>query len=372
MSEQAASHLPPSGGIFDLLVVGAGPTGIAIGAEARAAGLEVLLVDRGPLCASIVEFPNSMLFFTTRDKLEIAGIPFGIPEDKPNRRQALAYYQGVARQHQLPLALFQEVIEINAVPGGHPEGGQTEKRPGGEQTEHFAVTTRSAATGEAGAVRTRHARAVALATGYWSRAKRLGVPGEDLPWIHSRYLEPYGHFGQHVVVVGGGNSASETALDLWRNNVRVTMVVRQSQIKPTVKYWVAPDVSNRIAEGSIGAHFQTAVAEFLADGTVVIDGPSGRGSIAADAVYVLIGYLPDTELELRCGITVDPETLVPSFDPATCESNVPGLYVCGTLQAGRDTGRIFIENSRQHAPKIVAHLLRRRATRSPAECSAEG
>ncbi len=400
---------------LDLLVVGAGPTGIAIGAEAKAAGLDVLLVDRGPLCAAIVEFPSSMLFFTTRDKLEIAGIPFGIPDDKPNRRQALAYYQGVARQHQLPLALYQEVLEIKKGRDGHPGGGQaepppgggqaecppgggqtepppgggpaecppgggptecppgggqtecppgggqTECPPGGGQTEYFMVTTRStAAAGEGGGARTRCARAVALATGYWSRAKRLGVSGEDLPWVHARYLEPYSHFGQHVVVVGGGNSASETALDLWRNNVRVTMIVRQSQIKPTVKYWVAPDVSNRIAEGSIGAHFQTAVAEFSADGTMVIDGPSGRQRVAADAAYVLIGYLPDAELELRCGITVDPETLVPSFDPGTCESNVPGLYVCGTLQAGRDTGRIFIENSRRHAPKIVSHLLRRR------------
>ncbi len=328
--------------VLDLLVVGAGPTGIAIGAEAKAAGLDVLLVDRGPLCAAIVEFPSSMLFFTTRDKLEIAEIPFGIPDDKPNRRQALAYYQGVARQHRLPLALFEEVVEIDRAPEG------------------FVVTTRSAATGKSGAVRKRRARAVALATGYWSQAKQLDVPGEDLPWVHSRYLEPYTHFGQHVVVVGGGNSASETALDLWRNNVRVTMIVRKSRIKPTVKYWVAPDVSNRIAEGSITAHFRAGVEEFLADGTVVIDGPTGRESIAADAAYVLIGYLPDAELERRCGIRVDPRTLVPSFDPATCESNVPGLYVCGTLQAGRDTGRIFIENSRQHAPKIVSHLLRRR------------
>ncbi len=368
--------------MLDLLVVGAGPTGIAIGAEARAAGLDVLVVDRGPLCAAITEFPNAMQFFTTRDKLEIAGIPFGIPDDKPNRRQALAYYQGVARQHQLPLDLFQEVIEIAKASGrpggaqrvgrpegaqtvGRPEGAQAVGRPEGAQAEYYVVTTRSAATGEQGELRTRRARSVALATGYWSHAQRLGVPGEDLSWVRSRYLEPYGHFGQHVVVVGGGNSASETALDLWRNNVRVTMIVRKTQIKPTVKYWVAPDVSNRIAEGSIAAHFETAVEEFRADGTVVVDGPAGRREIAAAAAYVLIGYLPDTDFERHCGIELDPETLVPSFDPATCESNVPGLYVCGTLQAGRDTGRIFIESSRQHAPKVVAHLLRRRASDSP-------
>ncbi len=334
-------------GTLDLLVIGAGPTGIAIGAEAKAAGLDVLLVDRGPLCAAMVEFPAAMQFFTTRDKLEIADIPFGIPDDKPDRRQALAYYQGVARQHRLPLALYQEVTEIRRQAG--PDRGEAP----------FTVTTRSLATGESGAVRERRARAVALATGYWSLPKTLGVPGEDLPWVHSRYREPYSHFGQHVVVVGGGNSASETALDLWRNNVRVTMVIRKAQIKPTVKYWVAPDVSNRIAEGSITAHFQAEVEELRADGTVVVNSPSGRESIAADAAYVLIGYLPDADFERRSGVTVDPDTLVPSFDPATCESNVPGLYICGTLQAGRDTGRIFIENSRQHAPKVVAHVLRR-------------
>ena len=331
---------------LDLLIVGAGPTGIAIGSAAKAAGLDALLVDRGPLCAAIVDFPTSMQFFTTRDKLEIAGIPFGIPEDKPNRRQALAYYQGVVRQHRLPLALFEEVREVRR-----------------DEEGLFTVRTLSSATGEAGAHRARRARAVALATGYWGLPKRLGVPGEDLPWVSARYGEPYRHFGQHVVVVGGGNSASETALDLWRNNVRVTLVVRQQRIKPTVKYWVAPDVGNRIAEGSIIGRFQTVVEAFEPDGTVVVKGPSGRDSIAADAAYVLIGYLPDADFERRCGVTVDPRTLVPSFDPATCESDVPGLYICGTLQAGHDTGRIFIKNSREHAPKVVSHLLRRRAAR---------
>ena len=332
----------------DLLVVGAGPTGLAIGAEAKAAGLEVLLVDRGPLCAAIVEFPTAMQFFTTRDKLEIAGIPFGIPEDKPDRRQALAYYQGVARQHRLPLALYEEVVEIRR--DAEPFDG----------AGPFTVTTRSAATGEEGRKRVRRARAVALATGYWGKPQRLDVPGEDLPWVSARYRESYGHFGQHVVVVGGGNSASETALDLWRNNVRVTMVVRKPRLKPTVKYWVAPDVGNRIEEGSIAARFDCRVEAFGADGTVAVRGPQGRETIAAASAYVLIGYLPDAELERRAGITVDPESLVPSFDPETCESEVPGLYVCGTLQAGRDTGRIFIENSRQHAPKVVTHLLEKK------------
>ena len=333
--------------VLDLLVVGAGPTGLAIGAEARQAGLGVLLVDRGPLCNAIVGFPTAMSFFTTRDKLEIAGIPFGIPDVKPDRRQALAYYQGVARQHQLPLALFEDVVEI--------------RRAG----ELFEVASRSTATAGDGSVRRRQARAVALATGYFDLPKLLGVTGEDLPWVSHRYLEPYGHFGQHVVVVGGGNSACEAALDLWRNNVRVTMIVRKPDLKPTVKYWVQPDVLNRISEGSITARFDTVVKEFRQDGTLRVESPSGSETISAEAAYVLIGYLPDVEFERRCGIRCDSRTLVPSFDPRSCESNVPGLYVAGTLQAGRDTGRIFIENSRAHAPKIVAHLLRRREAALP-------
>jgi len=326
-----------SDGVRDLLVIGAGPTGIAIGAEAVRQGLDVLLVDRGPLCAAIVEFPTGMLFFTTRDKLEIADVPFGIPDDKPTRRQALAYYQGVARRYALPLALFEDVIAV---------------RRGADGV--FAVETL-----HRGRPGLRRARAVALATGYFDNPFELAVPGEELPWVESRYLEPYPHFGQHVVVVGGGNSACEAALDLWRNGVQVSLVHRRAALKPSVKYWLKPDVENRIEEGSIEALFDTEVEAFREAGDareVVVRGSAGRRALIVDAVYVLIGYRPDVAFQERCGIEVDPETLVPRHDPATCESNVPGLYVAGTLQAGRRTNQIFIENSRDHAPRIVAHV----------------
>ncbi len=337
--------------IHDLLVVGAGPTGIAIGAEAVERGLDVLLVDRGPLCAAILKFPTHMGFFTTRDKLEIAGIPFAIPDEKPSRRQALVYYQAVARRFELPLALHEDVLEVQPTGDG------------------FVVRTRASGTGAGdGVIRERRSRAVALATGYFDLPQTLGVPGEDLTWVHRRYREPYPHYGEHVVVVGGGNTACEAALDLWRNNVRVTMVVRQGELKPSVKYWLKPDTMNRIAEGSIDARFETVVESFApgaGSGEVVVARGGERQVIRADAAYVLIGYLPDAELERRCGVEVDPETLVPAHDPETCESNVPGLYIAGTLQAGRDTGRIFIENSRAHAPKIVGHLLARRRAAVP-------
>lgn len=334
---------------LDLLVVGAGPTGIAIGAEARRAGLSALLVDRGPLTAAIQGYPTFMEFFTTRDRLEIAGIPFTIPDDKPTRRQALVYYRMVVEAYGIPLALHEEVQEVRRVDG------------------LFRVATRR----RDGMERVLAARAVALATGYFGNPVRLGVPGEDLPWVHSYYKEPYPHFGHDVVIVGAGNTAAEAALDLWRNGVRVTLVHRGGALKPGVKYWLKPDLENRLEEGSIAARFQTTVEAFLSDGgpegAVAVRTPEGRELLPAGAAYVLAGYRPDAAFERRCGVELDPATLVPVHDPATCESNVPGLYVAGTLQAGRWTDRIFIENSRDHGPKIVRHLLGRLRAEPAAE-----
>lgn len=336
---------------LDLLVVGAGPTGIAIGADARRAGLSVLLVDRGPLTASIQEYPTFMEFFTTRERLEIADIPFAIPEDKPTRRQALVYYRSVVERYGIPLALFEEVLEV--------------RREG----EDFLVRSRPAAGWDAAAGagphgRLRWARAVALATGYFAGNKRLGVAGEDLPWVHHRYREPYPHFAQDVVIVGAGNTAAEAALDLWRNGARVTLVHRGAHVRPGVKYWLKPDIENRLAEGSIRARFNSVVRAFH-EGAVEIETAGGPESLPAQAAFVLIGYLPDVEFERSCGVEVDPATLIPAFDPETCESNVPGLYIAGTLQAGRYTDRIFIENSRDHGARIVRHLRNRLAAAGP-------
>jgi thioredoxin reductase (NADPH) len=319
---------------LDLIVVGAGPTGIAIGAEARRQGLSVLLVDRGPLTAAIQGYPTFMEFFTTRDRLEIAHVPFSIPDVKPTRRQALAYYRMVVEHYDVPVALYEEVLEVR------------------KEGEEFAVHTRRQLQGE----RTLRARSVALATGYFFNPRRLGAPGEDLPWVAHSYKEPYQDFGRSVVVVGAGNNAAEAALDLWRNGVKVTLVHRGSALKPGVKYWLKPDMENRIEEGSIPALFNTEVRAFLPEGGIEVATPDGPRVLPAQAAYVLIGYQVDADFERRCGVEVDAETLIPAHDPETCESNVPGLYVAGTLQAGRWTDRIFIENSRDHGPKIVAHL----------------
>jgi thioredoxin reductase (NADPH) len=330
--------------LLDLLVVGAGPTGIAIGAEARRAGLSALLVDRGPLTAAIQSYPTFLEFFTTRDRLEIAGVPFAIPEAKPTRRQALVYYRMVVETYGIPLALHEEVLAVE------------------RRGEEFLVHTRQRA--EPGTALIRRARAVALATGYFDGWKRLGVPGEEQPWVRHRYLEPYPYFDHDVVIVGAGNTAAEAAVDLWRNGARVTLVHRRDRLKAGVKYWLKPDVENRIAEGSIRARFGSVVRAFGRQ-TVEIVTPEGEESLPAQAAFVLIGYLPDADFQRRCGIAVDPATLVPSFDPESCETNVPGLYVAGTIQAGSNIDRIFIENSREHGPKIVRHLRSRLGAAAP-------
>jgi thioredoxin reductase (NADPH) len=322
---------------LDLLVVGAGPTGIAIGAEARRQGLSVLLVDRGPLTSAIQGYPTFMEFFTTRDRLEIADVPFTIPEDKPTRRQALVYYRAVVERYGVPLALYEDVRDVSRTADGLFEVTSVTR-----DDEHV-----------------RRAHAVALATGYFVNPSRLGVEGENLPWVYSRYTEAYPFYGQDVVIVGAGNTAAEAALDLWRNGVRVTMVHRGPHVKPGVKYWVKPDIENRIEEGSIRALFHTSVRAFRPQG-VEIETSDGRTEmLPAQAAFVLVGYTPEVSFLRQCGVEVDPETLEPAYDPATCESNVPGLYVAGTIQAGRRTDRIFIENSREHGPLIVAHLKRR-------------
>lgn len=320
----------------DLLIVGAGPTGIGLGAEATRAGLSTLLVDRGPLVASLVDYPAEMLFFTTRERLEIAGVPFAIPEDKPNRRQAVAYYQAVTAKYALPLALHENVESIC------PEG------------DGFIVSSR----GRSGSVE-RRAKAVAVASGYFCNPLRLGVPGEDLPWVHDRYRDPLSHFAESVVVVGGGNSGVEAALELFRHGARVTLIHHGQAIKETVKYWVKPDIENRIAEGGIRALLGAEVLEFGSGAVRVRTAVGAIEEVPAGAAYVLIGYAPETGILEATGVPVDASTGAPEFDAESCETRVPGLYVAGTVQAGRETHRIFIENSRDHGVRIAAHLAAR-------------
>ncbi len=318
--------------VYQLLTIGAGPTGVAIGAAARRADLDVLVVDQGPALASLLQFPTHMRFFTTTDLLEIADIPFTNPEPKPSRRQAIIYYQSVIRRYGIPIAPHIKVLRASR---------------GGDGI--FTIEAE-----REGQVLELRARNVAAAMGYFDFPRRLGVEGEDLPWVHHRYREPYPHYGERVLVVGGGNSAAETAIELWRAGAEVVVVHRGAALKNSVKYWLKPDFENRVAEGAFEARYQTTVQSFEGGGTVLLADSDGVSSLEVDAVYVLIGYEPEMQLFEDAGVVVDRDTLVPQVDAETCESNVPGFYIAGSLQAGLDTNRIFIENSRDHALRIVA------------------
>lgn len=321
--------------IQDLIVVGAGPAGLAVAIAAHQAGLDYEVVEKGVLVNSIFHFPRAMTFFTTPDLLEIGGLPFVTPYEKPTQWEALRYYRRVTDTFGLRIALGEELREI--------------ARDG----DALRLVTRLTRRGDE---RVRRARNVVLATGYYDHPNRLGVPGEDLPHVEHYYDEPHPFYRKPVVVVGGKNSAAIAALELYRAGATVTLVHRREVLADSIKYWIRPDIENRIKEGAVTARFSTRVIEIRRD-HVVVEGPEGRGELPAEAVFLLTGYHPDAVLFRRAGIRIDEETLKPEHDPETLESNVPGLYVAGSVVSGRETSRIFIENGRFHGEMIVRSVV---------------
>jgi thioredoxin reductase (NADPH) len=319
--------------VRDVLIIGAGPSGLAAAIAAKQQGLDYLVIEKGVLVDSIYRFPVHMVFFTTPELLEIGGLPLTSPNDKPTRLEALRYYRRVVDTFELQISFHETVTAI--------------ERDGGA----FAVTS----TDGAGVSRARHARAVVLAIGYYDRPNRLGVPGEDLPHVSHYYDDAHPYYRRRVVVVGGKNSAAEASLELFRGGAHVTLVHRRAALGESIKYWVKPDIENRIKEGSIAARFNTTVAA-ITPTHVVVEGQGTRDEIPADAVFLLTGYHPDVDLMRRAGVRIDPETLAPAYDPETFETNVPNLFVAGGAIAGRQTGTIFIENGRFHGERIIATL----------------
>jgi thioredoxin reductase (NADPH) len=348
--------------VRDVIIVGAGPSGLSAAIAAKQRGLEYQVLEQGVLVNSIYHFPPQMVFFTTPELLEIGGLPFVSPYDKPTRAESLKYYRKVVDTYDLQIAYEEAVVsvererEAGAGAAGWAGGEATAGGSGGAGgDEHvFAVTTRS----KAGVQRVRHARHVVMAIGYYDHPVLIGVPGEDLPHVRHYYAEPHPHYRQRVVIVGGGNSAAESALEMFRAGAHVTVVHRAPTLKSTIKYWVKPDIENRIKEGSIDARFGTCVTKITTT-SVLLDGPHGREELPADAVYLLTGYRADTDLLTRAGVTLN-ERDAPVHDPATFETNVPGLFVAGGAIAGVDTGTIFIENGRFHGEKIIEVIARRR------------
>lgn len=334
--------------VRDLIIIGAGPSGLSAAIAAKQRGLDYLVLEQGALVNSIHRFPPQMVFFTTPELLEIGGLPFVSPFEKPTRVEALNYYRRVVDTYDLQIAFHETVLLVERERGAEAVDGDTV----------FAIETLSSR----GVRRVRHARHAVFAIGYYDHPNLLHVPGEDLPHVHHYYSEPHSCYRQRVVIVGGGNSAAETALELYRAGAHVTLVHRGPELKSTIKYWVRPDIENRFKEGSISARFNACVREIRPTAVIVGREAQGAEEIPADVVFLLTGYRADSKLMTRAGVALN-ERDAPVHDPLTFETNVRGLFVAGGAIAGVDTGTIFIENGRFHGETIVeviAGNLRRR------------
>ena len=321
--------------MYDLAIVGAGPVGLAAAIEAKRLGLEYVVLEKGCIANAIFGYPTYMTFFTTAERLEIGGHPFVAAREKPDRREALAYYRLVAAREGLNVRQYTEVTAVHPAPAGFT----------------LEVETKS---GDATLLECRHA---IVATGYFDTPNRLGIRGEDGENVSYAYTEAHPFAGLNVTVVGGGNSAADAALDLYRHGVNVTIVHRGPDMKRTIKYWVKPDLENRIKEGSIRAEFSSTVREVTPE-AVIVEGPNGRQSIPTDFTFVLVGYTPDVTMLEAAGVQPDEHGRV-AYDPDTFETrDVPGLYVIGSVYAGRFTGQVFIENGKEDALKAVADVRR--------------
>lgn len=315
--------------MLDLLIIGAGPTGINIAVEAKKAGLSYLIIEKGVLVNSLFYFPANMTFFSTSKNLEIVDIPFISHTDKPTRKEALEYYRRIVESYRLKVNFYEEVT-------------------GMDKEDHFHITTSKSQY---------QSKNVVVATGFYDRPRMLGVPGEELPRVKHYYDEAHPYVGQKLLVIGAANSACDVALETWQKGADVTMAIRGSELHQKVKYWILPNIKNRIKEGSIKAYFNTQVQEIKPRAVDLIT-PNGPLTIENDFVLAMTGYLPDYDLfhQLHVPLT-DDEIKKPDYNEATLETTLPGLFVAGVVNAGMQTSKLFIENTRDHASRIVNHIL---------------
>jgi bacillithiol disulfide reductase len=321
--------------VRDVIVVGAGPAGLATAIAARKRGLSCQVIEKGALVNSLLHYPTEMVFFTTPELMEIGGMPFVSPYDKPTRMEALRYYRRVTDAYKVDVVFDEAVVAIARDTAADRSGA-------------LVVDSRSGR----GIRRSWHGRTVVLATGAYDFPNRLGIPGEDLPHVSHYYSQPHPFFRKKVVIVGGKNSAAEAALDLYRSGALPTIVHRRSALGDGIKYWVKPDIENRIKEGSVQAHFDTRVVE-IRPTTMVVEQRGETKELETDAVFLLTGYGADTTLLRNAGVDIDPDTCGPVFDSHTFETNVPGLYSVGAMVAGVQSGKIFIENGRLHGEEVI-------------------
>ncbi|HET9440080.1 MAG TPA: YpdA family putative bacillithiol disulfide reductase [Longimicrobiales bacterium] len=325
--------------IIDIVVVGAGPCGLGVGVAARLGNVSCVLFDKANVVSAISRYPTHMTFFSTAEKLELGGVPFIAQSDKPNRREALRYYQRLVRTFDLDVRQYEQVTGI-------------------EKNGNFIVHTQR----KDGTAREYHARNVVIATGYLDTPVLMNIPGEELPHVRHYYKEGHPYFDQDCVVIGAGNSAVDVALDLYRWGARPTLVHFADVLDPGVKPWILPDITNRINNGEIGVRWRSRVVEIKPDCVILRSEDTGESTeVHADFVFAMTGFRPDPKLLLSLGAHVDAETGIPSHDPATMQTNVSGVFIAGVIAAGLNANKIFIENGREHGPKIVAAVTARRA-----------
>jgi thioredoxin reductase (NADPH) len=321
--------------MLDIAVIGAGPCGLAVGAAAKNEGIRAVLFEKGCITNSIVDYPYYMRFFSTADRLEIAGVPFTIPEKQPSRREALVYYRRVVQHFDLDVRQYESVEAITGKEGS------------------FELTTRRMS----GEVATHVAKAIVMATGGFHAPNMLEVPGEELPKVLHYYTEPYPFYGQDVLVVGGSNSAVESSLELFRAGARVSLVHFLDRLDGGVKPWVLPDITNRLEQGEIAVHWEHRVAEIKPGHVVLRDVETGVvQEVENDWVLAMTGWRPDPVHLRALEVGIDRETGIPDHDPETMETNVPGVFIAGVLAAGNNANKIFIENGRAHGGQIVRAL----------------
>lgn len=316
--------------ILDILIIGAGPIGLNCALEAKKNDLNYLIIEKGTIVNSLYNYPLYMRFFSTAEKLEIAEIPFISAAPKPGRQEALEYYQGIARQKNLNINLYEKVLQL------------------AKKEDIFEIETSKSKY---------LAKNVIISTGFYDIPNMMNIPGENLEKVKHYYTEPYPYAKQKIVVVGSSNSSVDAALETYRKGAEVTMIIRNSEISENVKYWVKPDIENRIAEGNIKAHFNSELLE-IKENSVVFRNENGEiQEIDNDFVLAMTGYLPDFNFLKNSGIDLQNECLNPVYNPETMESNIPNLYLAGVVCGGKDTHLWFIENSRIHAEMIVQHIV---------------
>ena len=414
--------------VYDVIVIGAGPTGLACAIEAKRAGLHPLVIDKGCLCNSLYHYPTNMVFFTTPERMEIGDLPMTTLGGKPTRAEALKYYRRAAEHYGIEVAQYQRVEKISGHDGnfiittremidsdsnsanasdsendfrkgaafdperstqraalknegepalandfrkGAASAVPNDARSSAVSTPEVGRSARPSEERETAALHEYHSKKLILATGYYDLPNFLNVPGENLPHVSHYFTDPHPYWNKDVVVIGAKNSAAEAALDLFRGGARVTLVHRGAELGRSLKYWVRPDIENRIRAGEIHARFNAKIERFE-PGKVVIQNGAGREELPAFHVFAMTGYHPDFSFLEAAGIRLGPKTRKPELNPKTLESNVPGIYVAGVLVGGIHTGEIFIENGRFHGRQIVAAIGGREGPREPAPVSPPG